>query len=123
MHGVHLSIFMYSMQSRCFEYEACFNFVIASSDFVPFDNIVWIWSDRQCYHLDILNDNISEPVESFQVSLDAAITGQDVVFINQTLTVYVSDDGEISSSVVNAYPSNKLFMIPITEKFSKVYTI
>lgn len=66
-----------------------------SNDFVPLDTINWIWSNRQCYQLVILNDNVSEPVESFRVSLGTAWTGQDVTFVNQTLTVSISDDGEM----------------------------
>lgn len=66
----------------------------ASIDFGAFDEIVSILSDRQCYQLMIINDNIRERVEPFHVYLNTAVDGEAVTFINKTLTVYIIDDGE-----------------------------
>ena len=49
--------------------------------------------DRKCFQITILNDNISEPVETFLVSLDTTL-GENVTITNHSITVVIVDDGE-----------------------------
>lgn len=83
----------------------------ASRDFGAFNGVLRMWSSRQCYPLVIFNDDIQEAVEPFQVSLSEAMAGDDVTFINQTLTVYIIDDGEVKQrqcSGATKYRAEKL---------------
>lgn len=64
---------------------------VAMVDYTERNATLEMGSVRECFQIPILNDNISEPVEIFLVSLDTATPGVD--FINRTLTVVIIDDG------------------------------
>ena len=58
------------------------------------DTTLEIDGDRKCFQITILNDDISEPVETFLVSLDTATPGDNVTITNHSITVFIIDDGE-----------------------------
>ena len=44
----------------------------------------------------LTDDNSAEPVEAFELYLDATSTPEDdVTFINRTLTIVITDDGKL----------------------------
>ena len=51
--------------------------------------------DKKCFRIDIVNDSITEAVETFHLSLEKVFSEDDVTFINQSLTIVIIDDGRL----------------------------
>ena len=50
---------------------------------------------KKCFAVILINDNISEPVETFQVYLEASSPEDEVTLIQQSLTIVIIDDGKL----------------------------
>lgn len=70
--------------------------IIAMIDYKEKNATLRMSGARECFQIPILNDDISEGVETFKVSLDTPSPGID--FINKTLTVVIIDDGKQQQS-------------------------
>ena len=51
--------------------------------------------DKKCFRIDIVNDSITEAVETFHLTLEKVFSEDDVTFINQSLTIVIIDDGRL----------------------------
>ena len=53
-----------------------------------------ITDPKKCFSVTLINDNIDEAVETFQVFLRANSPADEVTFINRSLTIVIIDDGK-----------------------------
>ena len=67
---------------------------LASSDYVAVDANMTVMSGfSKCFQIQLINDEISEHVEAFRLQLDTVLPGDDLTFVNKSLTVVIMDDG------------------------------
>ena len=60
-----------------------------------------ITGDRDCFQVALIDDDIAESVESFDLYLEAGSAEDNVTFINRTLSIIITDDGELLSRDIN----------------------
>ena len=73
----------------------------ASSDYTSIDAVMDITGDRDCFQVALIDDDIAESVESFDLYLEAGSAEDNVTFINRTLSIIITDDGELLSRDIN----------------------
>ena len=75
----------------------------ASSDYTSIDAVMDITGDRDCFQVALIDDDIAESVESFDLYLEACSAEDNVTFINRTLSIIITDDGELLSRDINQW--------------------
>ena len=70
----------------------------ASSDYTSIDAVMDITGDRDCFQVALIDDDIAESVESFDLYLEAGSAEDNVTFIQRTFSIIITDDGELPSS-------------------------
>ena len=75
----------------------------ASSDYTSIDAVMDITGDRDCFQVALIDDDIAESVESFDLYLEAGSAEDNVTFINRTLSIIITDDGELLSRDINQW--------------------
>ena len=56
-----------------------------------------ITGPKKCFSVTLINDNVGEAVETFQVFLRTNSPPDEVTFINRSLTIVIIDDGKLRS--------------------------
>ena len=57
-----------------------------------------ITGDKDCFQVALINDDIAESVELFDLYLEAGSAEDNVTLIQHTLSIIITDDGELLSS-------------------------
>ena len=68
----------------------------ATTDYVSLNTSMTITGPKKCFSVNLINDNVGEVVETFQVFLRTNSLADEVTFINRSLTVVIIDDGKLN---------------------------
>lgn len=81
-----------------------FNYYLATGDYMPFTGLPVVFvtaPTEECVNVDIIDDNIEEPAEDFEVVIDnPQFDGAISLGVVNRTTVVIVDDGELNCSEI-----------------------